>query len=72
MPVGTPLLANPDVRKSFLGGALNLPVAELLTGTIAANALAVVRGAAVVRVHDVAEAVQTVRVAATLTDAQSD
>ena len=40
-------------RKSFIGASLDLPVGERLEGTAATVALAVVGGAAIVRVHDV-------------------
>jgi dihydropteroate synthase len=48
---GYPLLAGVS-RKSFIGHALDLPPEERLEGTAAAVALAVERGAAIVRVHD--------------------
>lgn len=49
-------------RKSFLGAAPE----ERLAGTTAANTIALLRGADIVRVHDVAAAVQAVRLAAAL------
>jgi dihydropteroate synthase len=49
-------------RKSFIGKVLDLPVGERLFGTAAAVAAAVLGGAHVVRVHDVKEMVQVVRV----------
>jgi len=42
-------------RKSFLGEILGLPVEERLEGTLAVHAVAVARGADLVRVHDVKE-----------------
>ena len=51
--LGYPLLAGPS-RKSFTGAALQLPVDQRLEGTAAAVALAIDRGADIVRVHDVA------------------
>jgi dihydropteroate synthase len=56
-----PLLVGPS-RKSFIGRVLDLPVDERLMGTAAAVACCVLFGAHVVRVHDVAEMVQVVRV----------
>jgi dihydropteroate synthase len=56
-----PLLVGPS-RKSFIGRVLDLPVEERLMGTAAAVACCVLLGAHVVRVHDVAEMVQVVRV----------
>jgi len=42
-------------RKSVIGNTLNLPVDERLEGTLATTALAVMKGASFVRVHDVLE-----------------
>jgi len=50
--LGHPVLVGPS-RKSFIGAVLDLPVEERLEGTLAACAVAVVRGADIVRVHDV-------------------
>jgi dihydropteroate synthase len=56
-----PVLVGPS-RKSFLGRVLDLPVGERLFGTAAAVAACVLGGAHLVRVHDVPEMVQVVRV----------
>lgn len=58
--LGYPLLAGPS-RKSFIGKVLDAPVDERLFGTAATVALAIVRGADIVRVHDVAEMAQIAR-----------
>lgn len=50
-------------RKSFLGALLDLPAEDRLEGTIAANAVAVVNGADVIRVHDSKEGRRTADVA---------
>jgi dihydropteroate synthase len=50
--LGYPLLVGPS-RKSFVGYTLNLPPDQRLEGTAAAVALAIDRGADIVRVHDV-------------------
>lgn len=42
-------------RKSVIGNTLNLPAGERLEGTLALTALAVMKGASFVRVHDVLE-----------------
>jgi dihydropteroate synthase len=55
-----PVLVGPS-RKSFIGKALGLPVERRLMGTAAAVAACVLAGAHVVRVHDVAEMVEVVR-----------
>ncbi len=57
-----PVLVGPS-RKSFLGRLLDLPVERRLMGTAAAVASAVLLGAHVVRVHDVAAMREVVRVA---------
>jgi dihydropteroate synthase len=56
-----PVLVGPS-RKSFLGKVLDLPVGERLFGTAAAVAAAVLGGAHLVRVHDVREMADVVRV----------
>ena len=50
-------------RKSFIGKIDGSEVGERLGGTIAASVLAAAEGADVLRVHDVAEVAQAVRVA---------
>ncbi len=50
-------------RKSFIGKLLDLPVEERLEGTAATVTAAVLRGADMVRVHDVAAMARVVRVA---------
>ncbi len=56
-----PILVGPS-RKSFIGRVLDLPVEGRLMGTAAAVASCVMLGAHVVRVHDVREMVEVVRV----------
>ncbi|HEY4718852.1 MAG TPA: dihydropteroate synthase [Anaerolineales bacterium] len=50
--LGYPLLVGPS-RKSFIGYTLDLPPEQRLEGTAAAVAVAITRGADIVRVHDV-------------------
>ncbi len=50
--LGYPLLVGPS-RKSFIGYTLDLPPEQRLEGTAAAVAVAILRGADIVRVHDV-------------------
>jgi dihydropteroate synthase len=59
--LGYPLLIGLS-RKSFLGTILDLPVEDRLIGTVAANTIAIVNGADIVRVHDYREGVQMARV----------
>jgi dihydropteroate synthase len=56
---GKPILAGLS-RKSMIWKTLQLSAANALGGTIALNTLAVVKKASILRVHDVAEAVQLV------------
>jgi dihydropteroate synthase len=56
-----PLLVGPS-RKSFIGRVLDLPVERRLLGTAGAVAACVMLGAHLVRVHDVREMVEVVRV----------
>jgi dihydropteroate synthase len=60
--VGLPILIGTS-RKSFMGKLLDLPVTERLEGTAATVTAAVLRGADVVRVHDVKAMARVVRTA---------
>jgi dihydropteroate synthase len=55
--LGSPILIGPS-RKSFIGYTLKLPPEERIEGTAAAVAIAIDRGADIVRVHDVHEIVR--------------
>jgi dihydropteroate synthase len=57
---GLPLLAGIS-RKSMIWKTLNINADEALNGTTALNAIALFNGADILRVHDVKEAVQAVR-----------
>ncbi|MBI4965106.1 MAG: dihydropteroate synthase [Desulfomonile tiedjei] len=62
-PLGKPILVGPS-RKSFIGKILDEPNPEArVVGTLAAITAAVLRGASIVRVHDVPPAVQACKVA---------
>ena len=50
-------------RKSFIGAVLGLPEDQRLEGTLATTVSAVLKGARLVRVHDVEPAVRAVRMA---------
>lgn len=63
--LGSPIVVGLS-RKSFLGHILDAPVEERLTGTIAANAVAILHGADVIRVHDVKQGRQTADLASRL------
>ena len=58
--LGLPILLGPS-RKSFIGHVLDLPPEERLEGTMAAVAVGILRGADIVRVHDVRAAVRVTR-----------
>ena len=60
--LGCPLLVGTS-RKSFIGHILNLPPDERVLGTAATVTAAILAGAHVVRVHDVAPMVQAARIA---------
>ena len=60
--LGQPVLLGTS-RKSFIGKLLDLPVGERLEGTAATVVAGVLRGAGIVRVHDVLEMTRVVRVA---------
>jgi len=58
--LGYPILLGPS-RKSFIGYTLDLPPGQRLEGTAAAVAVGIVRGADIVRVHDVEAMVRVAR-----------
>jgi dihydropteroate synthase len=62
---GLPLLIGAS-RKRFIDSVSPAPPQHRLGGSIAAHLLAVLKGAAIVRTHDVAETVQALRVAAAI------
>ena len=58
---GYPLLAGMS-RKSMIGQLLNIPLNERLAASVACATIAALQGARIIRVHDVKETVQAVRV----------
>lgn len=58
--IGYPVLAGTS-RKSFIGAVLDLPEGERIEGTAATVAWSVMKGARIVRVHDVAQMTRVVR-----------
>lgn len=67
--LGRPLVVGTS-RKGFIGRVDGSAVGDRLGGTIASSVLAVAEGADVVRVHDVAEAAQALKVAGAILDRQ--
>lgn len=59
--VGVPLLAGMS-RKSMIGAITGKPVEQRMAGSVAAALVAVAHGAMIVRVHDVAETVDALKV----------
>lgn len=58
--LGYPVLLGSS-RKSFIGHTLDLPPQERVEGTAATVAVGIVRGAAIIRVHDVKQMVRVAR-----------
>ncbi|WP_434561007.1 dihydropteroate synthase [Pseudomonas sp. Z5-35] len=67
--LGRPLLVGVS-RKSMIGNALGRPVGERLHGGLALAALAITKGARVLRVHDVVETMDVVRMIAAVDSAE--
>ncbi len=66
--LGYPVLVGAS-RKSFIGKTLNLPVEERLEGSLSMAALAVSKGASIIRTHDVRETVRAVKMMEAVMDA---
>jgi dihydropteroate synthase len=62
---GLPLLVGAS-RKRFIDKVSPAPPDRRIGGSIAAHVLSVLNGAAIIRVHDVAETVQALKVAAAI------
>jgi dihydropteroate synthase len=69
LDLGRPLLVGVS-RKSMIGGVLGHEVGERLFGSLALAALAVTKGAHILRVHDVAETVDVLRMIAAVEAAE--
>ncbi|MDR1274374.1 MAG: dihydropteroate synthase [Odoribacteraceae bacterium] len=61
LELGYPLLAGVS-RKSMICNLLGLPPGEALNGTTVLNTIALLKGATILRVHDVREAVEAVKI----------
>ena len=58
--LGYPILLGPS-RKSFIGYTLDLPPEDRIEGTAATVSVGIVRGADIIRVHDVPEIIRVIR-----------
>lgn len=61
LDLGLPVLAGIS-RKSMIGNLLNRPVEERLAGSLSAAVIAAMNGARIIRVHDVKETVDAIKV----------
>lgn len=68
---GYPILVGLS-RKSFLGVYTGREPEERLVPSVAANAISIFQGADIIRVHDVAEAVDTVRIVNAIMDPRTE
>jgi dihydropteroate synthase len=59
-------------RKSFIGKILNLPPQERVEGTIASAVLSVLKGAHILRVHDVEPVKRAITVAEAIMKEETD
>ena len=59
-------------RKSFIGKLLDLPVAERLEGSLATAVIGVMKGAKILRVHDVQETCRAVTIASEILKLQNE
>ena len=69
--MGMPVLAGIS-RKSMISSTLQCSSEEALAGTICAQTIALMKGASILRVHDVKEAVDTVRIYTAVVKNNSD
>jgi dihydropteroate synthase len=63
--MGYPVLVGAS-RKSFIGKLLDIDADKRLEGSLAASVWSVINGASILRVHDVAETVQVVKIAGSI------
>ena len=59
-------------RKGFIGKILDLPVAERLEGSLATAVLGMIKGAQILRVHDVKETYRSVKIASEILKVQNE
>jgi dihydropteroate synthase len=66
---GYPILVGVS-RKSMIGQLLNVEVSDRVIGSVTAAVLAAQKGAKILRVHDVKETVQALKILKAMTDAE--
>jgi dihydropteroate synthase len=59
-------------RKSFIGKILNLPPQDRIAGTIASAVLSILRGAHILRIHDVENVKRAITVAEAILNEDHD
>ena len=59
-------------RKSFIGKILDLPVAERLEGSLATAVIGIMKGAQILRVHDVKETYRAVKITSDILKVQNE
>ncbi len=59
-------------RKSFIGKILDLPVAERLEGSLATAVIGMIKGARILRVHDVQETYRAVKITSEILKVQNE
>jgi dihydropteroate synthase len=69
LELGRPLLVGVS-RKSMIGKVLDKPVDQRLYGALALAGMAMIKGARILRVHDVAETVDVVRMISAVESAE--
>ena len=67
--LGRPLMVGVS-RKSFIGKVLNLPPEERLEGSLAAAVWAVIKGAKIIRTHDICATRRSVRLVEAIANVQ--
>ena len=60
--LGKPLLLGVS-RKSFIGNILGLPAKDRLEGSLGASVIGVLKGASIIRTHDIKETCNAIKIA---------
>ena len=65
--LGQPVLLGAS-KKSVIGQALSLPISERMEGTIATTVIGVIKGASIIRVHDIKENARAIKMTKAIID----